>query len=254
MNYTPNIRKSSQTFVSVLLKAKDWFASPRFQKQSSRTLLTIWSMGRLISPILVNLTLTSPSMVRFIRPNCFMLMKKTSKVWHEDGITVVDYGFGQGIAEMVLSDYMASRYIDNDYIKDFILIEPSRQNLQRCVKYVNAFFCESKISVVCKKDNQLNNDDINPKSSTVIHIFSNVIDLDDFDGDSVLSLLNEDKSHNNIIVCVSPYYQEETRGKRMKEFGDKLQGYTLVYKLEKHTDDWDKPYSCQIYIFVSSYY
>ena len=42
--------------------------------------------------------------------------------------------------------------------------------------------------------------------------------------------------------------------KRMKEFGDKLQGHTLVYKLEKHTDDWDKPYSCQIYIFVSSYY
>lgn len=42
--------------------------------------------------------------------------------------------------------------------------------------------------------------------------------------------------------------------KRIKEFGDKLQGYSLVYKLEKHTDDWDKPYSCQIYIFVSSYY
>lgn len=27
MNYTPNIQKSSQTFVSVLQKAKDWFAS-----------------------------------------------------------------------------------------------------------------------------------------------------------------------------------------------------------------------------------
>lgn len=27
MNYTPNIRKSSQTFVSVLQKAKDWFVS-----------------------------------------------------------------------------------------------------------------------------------------------------------------------------------------------------------------------------------
>lgn len=27
MNYAPNIRKSSQTFVGVLQKAKDWFAS-----------------------------------------------------------------------------------------------------------------------------------------------------------------------------------------------------------------------------------
>jgi hypothetical protein len=107
---------------------------------------------------------------------------------------------------MVLSDYMASMYIENDYIKDFILIEPSRQNLRRCAKYVNAFFNESTASSVCKKDSQIKNDDINPKSSTVIHIFSNVIDLDDFDGDSVLSLLNEDKSRNNIIVCMSPYY------------------------------------------------
>lgn len=34
----------------------------------------------------------------------------------------------------------------------------------------------------------------------------------------------------------------------------KTSGYSLAYKLEKHTGDWDKPYSCQIYIFVSSYY
>lgn len=138
---------------------------------------------------------------------------------------------------MVLSDYMASRFTVNDYIKDFILIEPSRQNLQRCAKYVNAFFNEATVSTVCKKDSQINDDDINPKSSTVIHIFSNVIDLNDFDGDSVLSMLNRDKSHNNIIVCVSPYYQEATRGKRMKEFGDNLHGYSLAYKLEKKASE-----------------
>ena len=180
--------------------------------------------------------------------------KIPTKVWHEDGVTIIDYGCGQGIAEMVLSDYMASKYVDNDYIRDFILIEPSRTKLQRCIDHVNAFFSESKISAVCKKDNQINENDINPESTTVIHLFSNVIDLDDFDGKAVLSLLNDDKSHNNIIVCVIPYYQEATRGKRIKEFGDKLQRYSLVYKLEKHTDDWDKPYSCQIYIVVSSYY
>lgn len=27
MNYTPNVRKSAQTFVNVLKKAKEWFAS-----------------------------------------------------------------------------------------------------------------------------------------------------------------------------------------------------------------------------------
>ena len=46
-------------------------------------------------------------------------------------------------------------------------------------------------------NNQINKHDINPESTTVIHLFSNVIDLDDFDGNAVLSVLNEDKSHNN---------------------------------------------------------
>lgn len=231
MNYTPNIRKSSQTFVSVLQKQR--IGLPRFQKQSSRTLLTIWNMGRLFSPILVNLTLTSSSMESHQTKLLHAYEKIISKVWHGDSIIVVDYGCGQGIAEMVLSDYMASRYIDNDYIKDFILIEPSRQDLQRCVKYVDDSFNESTASAFCKKDSLIKDDDINPKSSTVIHIFSNVIDLDDFDGNGILSLLNENKSHNNIILCVSSYYQDATRGKRMKKFDEKLQGYTQIYKLEK---------------------
>lgn len=73
-------------------------------------------------------------------------------------------------------------------------------------------------------------------SILIAYIALTLIDLDDFDGYGLLSLLNEDKSHNNIIVCVS-YYQDATLRQRMKEFGEKLQGYSLVYKLEKHTGD-----------------
>lgn len=249
----PNTRKSAQTFFNVLQKAKNWFNS--LSKTEQQNLIDDLEHG---TAHLTNTRQLNAYIAKYGEIHQAKLLqafeKIPSKVWHEDSISVIDYGCGQGIAEMVLSDYMVSRYIGNDYIKDFILIEPSHQNLQRCTKHVNAFFNESTASAVCKKDSQINDDDINPKSSTVIHIFSNVIDLDDFDGDSILSLLNEDKSHNNIIVCTGPYYQEATRGKRMREFGEKLQGYTLVYKLEKHTDDWDKSYSCQIYIFVSSYY
>lgn len=74
MNYTPNIRKSSQTFVSVLQKAKDWFAS--LSKTEQQNLIDDLEHGAALLTILVNLTLTSPSMVRFIRLNYFMLMKK----------------------------------------------------------------------------------------------------------------------------------------------------------------------------------
>lgn len=44
-------------------------------------------------------------------------------VWSEEGISIIDYGCGQGIAEMGLSDYIASKWIDNDFAKDFTLME-----------------------------------------------------------------------------------------------------------------------------------
>ncbi len=46
------------------------------------------------------------------------------KVWTEGSISVVDYGCGQCIAEMVLSDFFKNHYIDNDKISDFTVIEP----------------------------------------------------------------------------------------------------------------------------------
>lgn len=36
----------------------------------------------------------------------------------------------------------------------------------------------------------------------------------------------------------------------MNEFGKKIPGYTLVYKLEKHADGWDKHYSCHTSILI----
>lgn len=161
MNYIPNTRKSAQTFVSVLQKAKDWFAL--LSKTEQQNLIEDLERG---TAHLTNTRQLNAYIAKYGEIHQAKLLqafeKIPSKVWHEDGITVIDYGCGQGIAEMVLSDYMASKYIDNNYIKDFILIEPSRQNLQRCVKYVNAFFNESTASAVCKKDSQIKDDDLNP--------------------------------------------------------------------------------------------
>lgn len=135
MNYTPNIRISSQNFVSVMQKAKDWFAS--LSKTEQQNLIDDLEHG---AAHLTNTRQLNTYIAKYGEIHQAKLLqayeKIPSKVWHEDGITMVDYGCGQGIAEMVLSDYMASRYIDNNYIKDFILIEPSRLNLQQCVKHV----------------------------------------------------------------------------------------------------------------------
>lgn len=177
-----------------------------------------------------------------------------NKLWAEGAISIVDYGCGQGIAEMVLSDFLQSHYIDNDIIKDITLIEPSRSCLIKCMDYLGRFYVNAELKPLPIDASYLNQDHINPKSNYVLHIFSNVLDLEEFDFKSVVEILRNDVAHNNIIVCVSPFYQENMRGKRMDLFGNQLQGYKCSYRFQKHTDDWDNDYSCQIRIYVSSYY
>lgn len=253
MHYTPAIYKSCYKFETILQSAKEWYSS---QDNNTKTILM-----KALNHGAGHLT-KSDELKAYIAVYGEIHQKKLlqafdnvpHKVWTESGISVIDYGCGQGIAEMVLSDFMASKYIDNDYVKDFILIEPSRKNLLQCSNYIDVFYSFSSKTLLCKSDKDIKTDDIAPRRATVIHVFSNIIDLDDFDGTKITSILSDDKSHNNVIVCVSPYYQEANRGKRMYDFGQRLIGYTRHYKFEKHIEDWDKPYSCQIHIYKSSYY
>ena len=176
------------------------------------------------------------------------------KVWSEGSISVVDYGCGQCIAEMVLSDFLKNHYIDNDKISDFTVIEPSKASLAQGLQYLETFFENSKITAYNVSARHLTEDYIRPQSDTVIHIFSNVLDIIEFERHNIARILNSDMSHNHILVCVSPFYQENGRGGLMDEFGDMLHGMRCEYKFEKHTDEWKNPFSCQIRIFVSSYY
>lgn len=96
--------------------------------------------------------------------------------------------------------------------------------------------------------------DLNPKSEVVVHLFSNVIDMPEFPREAVARKLNDMNDHYNIAVCVSPFYQENGRAKHMDEFGTMLHTFNCHYAFEKHTDEWDKPYSCQARVFVSRYY
>lgn len=54
--------------------------------------------------------------------------------------------------------------------------------------------------------------------------------------------------------ALSPFYQENGRAKHMDEFGSMLRTFNCHYEFEKHTDEWEKPYSYQARVFVSRYY
>lgn len=172
-------------------------------------------------------------------------------IFCNNGVSIIDYACGQGIAELVFVDYIVKIGLNRDYISDIYLIEPSKGCLNRALNNINlqspftpTYFINSKIEDV-------NYEDLAVKSDTIIHLFSNIIDIPDVNYDSVVDFLNNDAGHTNIIVCVSPFYQEDGRGKRIPEFGDALTRYKLIYKLERHIDDWNRNFSCQINIYRS---
>lgn len=182
------------------------------------------------------------------------LEKIPDKLWVEKPISAIDYGCGQGIAEMILGDFLRGRYIKNDLISDFTLIEPSMIALSKAKEYIANFYPGIEIKAIPKKVQFLMEDDIGVPSPTCIHFLSNVIDIPDFPIERVAQLVNMDYSHNNILVCVSSFYPEDGRGQRMDDFAQMLHHYHCEYSFQKHIDEWDKPFSCQIRIFISSYF
>lgn len=74
MNYTPNVRKSTQTFVNVLQKAKEWFAS--LSKTEQQNLIDELEHG---AGHLTNIRQLNAYIAKYgeiIKPNCLMLTRK----------------------------------------------------------------------------------------------------------------------------------------------------------------------------------
>lgn len=174
-----------------------------------------------------------------------------SSLFYNDGISVIDYACGQGISELVLIDYIVSNGIDREYISDICLIEPSIACLNRAQNNINLQSPFTPVYFINSKLENVNYKDLVVKSNTIIHLFSNIIDIPEVNYENVIDYLNNDTEHTNIVVCVSPFYQENGRGKRIPQFCEQLIGYQLIYKVEKHANEWIRNFSCQIYISKS---
>lgn len=176
------------------------------------------------------------------------------KVMREDKISVIDYGCGQGTASIVLCDVFQQIFGHPYTVSDFLLIEPSSACLKRAVNFIHEYYPESRIVYFNNPCEDIWRMNLNPNSEVVVHLFSNVIDMPEFPREVVARRLNDMNDHYNIAVCVSPFYQENGRAKHMDEFGKMLHTFNCHYAFEKHTDEWEKPYSCQARVFVSRYY
>lgn len=137
-------------------------------------------------------------------------------------IEVLDYACGQGLATIVLLNYIENNfnYCLSNLLK-ITLIEPSKPALDRAEHFLRD---SGRLHCVNKLFDDLTESDLkNSESPTKIHIFSNILDMGDtyFNLKNIADIVSKSQSGVNYFVCVSALNK------------DKLDGFMNMFKLFK---------------------
>ena len=128
-------------------------------------------------------------------------------------IKLIDWGCGQGLASMVFLEKFGS-----EIVSDILLIEPSSIALKRATLHIRKFAPLVQIKTICKKLDELKEVDVKSKETeTTIHLFSNILDIDEYSQDKLTELIKMTQSNLNYFVCVSPYI-DDIKTERLDSF------------------------------------
>lgn len=89
------------------------------------------------------------------------------------------------------------------------MIEPSEIVLKRAALHCRKFTTSAKLNTVCKKLDDVVPSDIKVQRDVpTIHLFSNILDIDDYNSQHLLSIVDSIITCCNYFVCVSPYIDD----------------------------------------------
>ena len=127
-------------------------------------------------------------------------------------IAVVDWGCGQGLATLALKEYLAKYGLVNCHIREVVLIEPSPISLPRAEVNVRHALPGISVRTVGKMLDDVVLDDVRTSGQyRVVHIFSNILDIENVSLKKVSENLAANQSVENMVLCASPYYPQMPR-------------------------------------------
>lgn len=148
-------------------------------------------------------------------------------------IDIIDYGCGQGLASMLFFDKHKNM---RENCLNVILIEPSKIALNRAKKILQCYLPKAKSKTVNKVLDEIKQEDIRTNNDTVkIHLFSNILDIDDF---NVVTLLNNVIKNQGLHHFLAVSHNRNFNGgsERLKEiyniFTDEQ--YSNLFTIKKH--------------------
>jgi hypothetical protein len=123
-------------------------------------------------------------------------------------IEIYDWGCGQGLASMCLLEYFNNKNYTYNLDK-ITLIEPSEIAIKRASLHVKKFNSDCQIITLNKDlDSLLDVDFDSDVNNIKIHLFSNILDIDLFSMNNLISLIKNNFKGNNIFICVSPFVSQ----------------------------------------------
>jgi hypothetical protein len=128
-------------------------------------------------------------------------------------INSIDWGCGQGFASMIFLEKYATEHVNH-----ITLIEPSEIALKRAALHCRKYRPEISLRTICKKLDDLDVDDFNLlQSSATIHLFSNILDIDDYSQMHLIELIEQTQAGENYFVSASPYI-DAIKTERLESF------------------------------------
>jgi hypothetical protein len=169
----------------------------------------------------------------------------------EKDTSIVDWGCGQAMASMAYFDFLNQIGIKQE-IKNLTLIEPSEIALKRASLHVRNFSPTTTIHTINKDlDALVNNDFSKNKTHTHIHLFSNILDIDEFSLTALLQLVESIFAGVNYFICVSPYINDirTSRLDAFVQYFHKKKDFEIINSLNNKTGQWKGSWTRVVRVF-----
>ncbi len=167
----------------------------------------------------------------------------------KEEIEVYDWGCGQGTATICLLDFLAEHKIPHN-ISSLNLIEPSEVAVRRASAVIASINPKHVVKPVIKDFDQLSATDFEKSNARKIHLFSNILDVEDFALDRFIHLFQNSFNAENTFICVGPYY---TNSRRIGEFIAATDPDTMFATMDKDKGQWQKEWTISLRLFNKTF-
>ncbi|MCD4667308.1 MAG: DUF4145 domain-containing protein [Sulfurimonas sp.] len=130
-------------------------------------------------------------------------------------INIIDWGCGQALATLLLLEYIKEHSLQID-IENITLIEPSKLALSRGLLHIDVTKQQNhKVKAINKDLDCIKQSDIEfNNNNIVLHLFSNILDVEFFKLDSIfLEKISKNIQSDNYFICVSPNINAKRNGR-----------------------------------------